>query len=112
MKNLHRNKENRFEWRLNIDGIEPNLDEMFDAIDTQEQFEKPTLFIKGGASDYILLEDYELIRENFPNAEIVVIANTSHWVHVESPEIFYQLTMGFLTGNPDWFVKNEKIEKK
>lgn len=112
LKNLHRNKENRFEWRLNIDGIEPNLDEMFDAIDIQEQFEKPTLFIKGGASDYILLEDYELIRENFPNAEIVVIANTSHWVHVESPEIFYQLTMGFLTGNPDWFVKNEKIEKK
>ncbi len=112
LKNLHRNEENRFEWRLNIDGIEPNLDDMFDAIETKGQFEKPTLFIKGGASDYILLEDYELIRKNFPNAEIVAIANTSHWVHVESPEVFYQLTMGFLTGNPDWFVKNETVEKK
>ncbi len=102
LKNLHRNAQNYFEWRLNIDGIETNLDDMFDAIQTKETFEKPTLFIKGGLSNYILLEDFDSIRENFPNAEIVTIAETSHWVHVEAPERFYQLTHGFLTGNPSW----------
>ncbi len=110
LKNVHRNRENHFEWRINIDGIEPNLDDMFDAIETSATFNKPTLFIKGGASDYILFEDYEKIRKNFPKAEIITIANTSHWVHVESPEIFFQLTMGFLTGKPDWLIDDETVK--
>ncbi len=109
LKNLHRTSQNSFEWRLNIDGIETNLDDMFDAIETGQTFGKPTLFIKGGDSDYILLEDFDDIRNNFPHAEIVTIAGTSHWVHVEAPERFYQLIWGFLKGNPTWY-KNLKEE--
>jgi len=104
LKNLHR-KGNEFEWRLYYKGIANSLTEMFDGIDTSVKFNKPTLFIKGGASDYILLEDYDQIRYNFPNAEIVTIENTSHWVHVESPEKFYQLTSGFISGTPSWYQK-------
>ncbi len=103
LKNLHRTTQNQFEWRLNIDGIETNLYDMFDAIEIGQTYRKPTLFIKGGASDYILLDDFDAIRKNFPYAEIVTIAGTSHWVHVETPERFYQLTHGFLTGNPSWY---------
>ena len=103
LKNLYRKENNTFAWRINIDGISANLDQMFDAIETLTKFEKPTLFIKGGASDYILLEDFPQIRYNFPNAEIVTIAGASHWVHVEAPEKFYQITSGFLTGSPSWY---------
>ena len=103
MKNLHRKDKNEFEWRINIHGLEKNLDQMFDAIDTIVKYEKPTLFIKGGASDYILLEDFPQIRYNFPNADIVTVAGASHWVHVEAMEVFYQLTLGFTIGNPSWF---------
>ncbi len=105
MKNLHRKEKNEFEWKIYIPGIEDNLDLLFDGIDTITKFDKPTLFVKGGNSDYILLEDYDQIRYNFPNAEIVTIADASHWVHVESPERFYQLTMGFASGNPSWYDK-------
>lgn len=108
LKNLHRNAQNHFEWRLNIDSIETNLDDMFDAIQMKETFNKPALFIKGGGSNYILLEDFGSIRENFPHAEIVTIAGTSHWVHVEAPERFYQLTHGFLTGKPTWYENLKK----
>ena len=103
MKNLHRKEKNDFEWRIYLVGLEDNLDQMFDAIDTTTKFEKPTLFIKGGASDYILLEDFDQIRYNFPNAEIITIEGASHWVHVEAMEKFYQLTMGFATGHPSWY---------
>lgn len=103
MKNLHRKEKNDFEWRIYLAGLENNLDEMFDAIDTITKFEKPTLFIKGGASDYILIEDFDQIRYNFPNAEIITIEGASHWVHVEAMEKFYQLTMGFATGQPSWY---------
>ena len=108
MKNLHRKEKNEFEWKIYIPGIEDNLDLLFDGIDTITKFEKPTLFVKGGASDYILLEDYDQIRYNFPNAEIITIADASHWVHVESPERFYQLTMGFASGNPSWYDEEKK----
>jgi len=103
LKNLHRTNKNSFEWRIYLNGLKNNLEQMFDAIDTITKFEKPTLFIRGGASDYILHEDYPQIRYNFPNAEIITIEGASHWVHVEAMERFYQLTMGFATGQPSWY---------
>ena len=105
LKNLHRKGKEEFEWRLYYEGIANSLTEMFDAIDTSIKFNKPTLFIKGGASDYILLEDFDQIRYNFPNAEIITIENASHWVHVETAEKFYQLTSGFAEGTPTWYQK-------
>jgi len=113
LKNLYRTENNQFAWRININGIAQNLNQMFDAIDTLIKFEKPTLFIKGGASDYITLQDFPQIRYNFPRAEIVTIAGASHWVHVEAPEKFYQITSGFLTGNPSWYREaNDKVAKR
>ena len=112
LKNLYRTENNQFDWRINFEGIANNLDQMFDAIDTLTKFEKPTLFIKGGASDYITLKDFPQIRYNFPNAEIVTIAGASHWVHVEAPEKFYQITSGFLTGNPSWYREADDIVAK
>lgn len=112
LKNLHRTSQNTFEWRLNIDGIEPNLNEMFDGIELEETFNKPVLFIKGGASDYIVLEDFPHIRKNFPNAEIITIDGTSHWVQVEAPERFFQLTSGFMNGNPSWYNPVEQGTKR
>lgn len=111
LKNLHRKEKDEFEWRINIPGIENNLDQLFDGIDTITKFEKPTLFVKGGASDYILMDDYDQIRYNFPNAEIITIADASHWVHVESPERFYQLTMGFSSGSPSWYEDDKEGAK-
>ncbi len=98
LKNLARTENNTFEWKINFAGIKKNLDQMFDSIDTMARYRHETLFIRGGASDYILPEDFEHIRFNFPNAEIVTIEGASHWVHVEAMERFYQLTMGFITG--------------
>ena len=112
LKNLYRDANNNFSWRINIEGTAANLDKMFDSIDTLTKFEKPALFVKGGASDYITLEDFPQIRYNFPNAEIVTIAGASHWVHVEAPEKFYQITSGFLTGNPSWLKSDDDIAKR
>ncbi len=103
MKNIYRNEQNQFEWRPHLEGIEDNIDDLFDGIELHKTFDKPSLFIKGGASDYIVQEDFDAIRTNFPHAEIITIADTSHWVHVEAPERFYQLCSGFMTGNPSWY---------
>lgn len=102
LKNLHRTSQNGFEWRLNIEGIASNLNEMFDGFEVDETFEKPALFIKGGNSNYILKEDFPHIRKNFPKTEIITIDGTSHWVQVEAPNRFFQLTSGFMNGDSSW----------
>ena len=99
MKNLHWRDKETLEWRINLNGIANNLTQMFDAIETPATFNKSTLFIRGGASDYILPEDFPQIRWNFPFAEIITIEGASHWVHAEAFEQFYLITSGFLTGD-------------
>ncbi len=96
MKNLHRKGQLQFEWRLNLDAICNNLDEMFDGIEVKRPFEKPSLFIRGGASDYIIDEDIEPINQAFPNNTMHTINGASHWVHAEAPELFYNYVSEFL----------------
>lgn len=102
MKNLHWDENKQLEWRINLTAISNNLNQMFDAIEMELAFQKPVLFIRGGASDYILPEDYAPIRHSFPKAEIITIEGATHWLIAEVPEQFYLLSSGFLTGQPGW----------
>jgi len=96
MKNLHRIEGNTFEWRLYLDGILDNLDQMFDGIDALDSFEKPSLFIRGGASNYVNDGDIPGINKAFPQNTLHTIPNATHWVHAEAPELFYQYVSEFL----------------
>lgn len=82
-------------WRFNL----PVLQASYASI-TQAQrgvpFENPTLFIKGGASDYILPDYEDAIRELFPNFELKTIAGAGHWLHGEKPVEFNELVKTFL----------------
>ena len=62
----------------------------------ERSFNKPTLFIRGGRSNYIEDDDVPLIRQMFPQAEIATLPEAGHWVHVEAPEEFFQTVLNFL----------------
>lgn len=96
MKNLHRIEGKKFEWRLYLDGILDNLDQMFDAIEADEVFNKPSLFIRGGASDYIIDADIPNINKAFPDNKLFTIEGATHWVHAEAPDLFYKDVSEFL----------------
>ena len=96
LKNLYWKEKDRLDWRINFEAICDNLDELFDGIDTIDRFDKPALFIRGGLSDYIIEEDFPVIKYNFPQSEIVTIENATHWVHAEAPEKFAKLVFDFL----------------
>lgn len=57
---------------------------------------QPTLFIKGGKSDYLLREYTQETVEQFPNSKVHVISNASHWVHAEKPESVIQTIREFI----------------
>lgn len=58
--------------------------------------DKPTLFIKGALSDYILAEHTQTILEQFPQAKSFIVSNANHWVHAEKPETVIRAIKKFL----------------
>ena len=105
LKSLHRKKEtNRFEWRINARVLFDNLDEIIKGVnirwfeDRMPITNYPVLFIKGANSNYILPEDYPIIRKIYPEAEISVVPDAGHWLHAEQPQLFMDAVWKFLKG--------------
>ncbi len=101
LKNLYKNEEGFYQWKLNIRSISRNLPGLTDGVNLQSingrsfcQF--PVLFIKGEKSPYILQPDIELISEIFPQARIITVKNTGHWLHAEEPEEFIKIVKKFI----------------
>ncbi len=96
MKNLMRDKEGKFKWKMNLDIIRKNYAEINAGLETKEKFGKPTLFIKGGLSNYITQKDMPMIKKLFPKSTIATIAGAGHWVHAEAPGEFARIVIKFL----------------
>ena len=85
-----------FHWRFNLSALKQNYAELIAAPLQQGKFDGPTLFIKGGDSDYILPEHKATIMQLFPNAQAKIIQGTGHWLHAEKPAAFTKLVNDFL----------------
>jgi esterase len=101
LKNLQKNAQGQFEWKINIPSIRKNLGYLADGLDLDKlngtEFKNfPILFIKGEKSPYILEPDIDLIRRLFPLAQITTIKNAGHWLHAEEPEVFINSVKKFL----------------
>ncbi|HUK41020.1 MAG TPA: alpha/beta fold hydrolase [Candidatus Acidoferrales bacterium] len=96
LKNLARDSVRGFRWKINLDALIKNYDELTKNIPVREPSNKPSLFIRGGQSKYIQDEDFPLIKRWFPEAQIATIQNAGHWVQADAPVEFLQLVEGFL----------------
>jgi len=102
LKNLYRIGKTRLAWRLNVDAIYNNIENVFEGIESPYTSDVPALFAKGGASDYILEEDYKMISKKFPNAQFTTIKNASHWVHADAPDELCMKFSEFLAKDCDY----------
>jgi pimeloyl-ACP methyl ester carboxylesterase len=96
LKNLYYKIHGKLAWRLNLEAINQSMDRLFEGLSSENQYQGPTLFIRGGASDYITDQDIPLIESMFPRAVIKTISGASHWVHADAPEELCFLLSGFL----------------
>jgi pimeloyl-ACP methyl ester carboxylesterase len=96
LKNLGRNPDGAFFWKINLRGIAKNYPRLGEPVAATEPFTKPTLFIRGGKSNYLKPEDEPLIHELFPQSQIQTVAAASHWVHADQPEEFLRRVLDFL----------------
>lgn len=96
LKNLYWKDRSSLGWKANLEVIQENLTEIFRALDSNQPFKKPVLFIRGADSHYITDLHVLRIQELFPNARIETIDDASHWLHAEQPEKFHESVMDFL----------------
>ena len=96
IKNLARDENGCLRWKMHLEAIDRNYDKLLRGLAVERSFNKPTLFIRGGRSNYIEDDDAPLIRQMFPQAEITTLPEAGHWVHVDAPEEFFQTVVNFL----------------
>lgn len=95
LKNITKNKESgRLQWKLNAEVLYDYLDEIVSGVNKQWLADiipivaYPVTFIRGLNSNYITDDEKTLIKEVYPEAQIIDIPNAGHWLHAEQPEQF------------------------
>ncbi|WP_456439555.1 alpha/beta fold hydrolase [Psychroserpens sp.] len=99
LKNLYWIEKGQLALRINLEALKENVSEVGEALPIHSKFEKPTLFLRGDKSEYVMPNDEVLIKQHFPLAEIEIISNAGHWLHAENPVDFYEAVINFITFN-------------
>lgn len=83
-------------WTLNIEVLAAEMDKIIGFPEVSGQFDRPTLFLSGAASDYVTSDHRSIIKPLFPNARFAKIPGAGHWLHAEKPREFEQAVRVFL----------------
>ncbi len=96
MKNLYWQTPEQLAFRFNLAVFNKQINQIGTALPEDAVFNKPTLFIRGGNSNYIKDTDFDAIKKHFPLAVLETIPNVGHWLHAENPVLFFEITKTFL----------------
>jgi len=97
LKNLARQRDGKYQWRINLEALYQNVEAIAGAIPAEGVYDKPTLFIRGEHSPYIRDADVGKIKAMFPKAIFLTVKNAGHWVHAEKPEIVLKTVKKFIS---------------
>jgi len=98
MKNLSRDEQQKFEWKINLEALDANIEKMGESIQYEGQYTGPTLFIKGAKSKYYASGDEATVAKYFPNTKWVTL-DTGHWVQAENPKDFAKAVLEWVMDN-------------
>ncbi|MDW3197151.1 MAG: alpha/beta fold hydrolase [Cytophagales bacterium] len=96
LKNLHRDKEGKFSWKINLEAIEANIENVGVGLPKGYGYGGPVLFVGGSKSSYIQPEDEADIKARFPDSNVVTVEGAGHWVHAEKPAALIAHVLDFL----------------
>ena len=96
LKNLDKNPEGGFKWKLNLNAISQHLENVGAATIPEKKIEVPTLFVRGINSNYVEDDDIMEIRKQYAHSTVESIGNAGHWIHAERPEAFAKTVLDFL----------------
>ncbi len=91
-----KNSGGKLRFLFNLNAIEKNYNYLINAKITLGKYNGPSLFLKGEKSDYLVLEDFIIIKKIFPKSKILTIKKSDHWIHIDNPTDFYKEICIFL----------------
>lgn len=94
LKNIRKTPET-FEWKIAPEAIKANLPALAGWPLTNTTYPQEILFLKGGASEYILSDDIARIRQYFPKAILNTIPQASHNLHTDQPYFLTRALIDF-----------------
>ena len=97
MKSLFWKEPGQLAFRFNLEVFNKEIEQIGTALIDSQRFDKPTLFVRGGNSKYILEDDFQTIQSHFSNSKIETIPNVGHWLHAENPQLFFEIANDFLS---------------
>lgn len=95
LTNFTRNEDNKFIWRINVDGLHKGYENIASAPNGAPFYGK-SLFIRGSLSHYVKDDYFEAIYDLFPKAEIITLEGAGHWLHAEKPVEYAEMVLNFL----------------
>jgi esterase len=98
LKNLARDPDGGYRWKMNLPALVEHHGRILEAVDGEHPYEGPVLFLRGGRSGYVEEGDAPAIRALFPAARIEAVEGAGHWLHAERPDAFHDAVTGFLDG--------------
>jgi pimeloyl-ACP methyl ester carboxylesterase len=76
----------RYKWRINLDGIAANLENLTGFPTIDGHFDGQSTVIAGDLSNYVRPRDENEIHRLFPKVRIEVIEGAGHWPHADQPD--------------------------
>ncbi|WGI21943.1 alpha/beta fold hydrolase [Amylibacter sp. IMCC11727] len=89
-------EDGELRWLLNLDALKSNMNAVIGFPTLDGSFSKDTLFIRGGASDYVGTESREEVLRLFPHATLKTITGAGHWLHADKPREFMKILGEYL----------------
>lgn len=96
LTNLKRNPDGSYRWKMNLEVLMSNYNEMTKGIHADTMYNGPALFVRGGKSDYVRSTDLPHIKRLFPRFTHATIPEAGHWLHADRPQDFLSLVRAFL----------------
>lgn len=95
LKNVATRPDGSLAWTVNVPALAQSYDTIMGEVPGELEFDGPTLFIRGGSSDYLADADIPVLKNHYPQAQFVTIPGASHWVHADAPEAFLDAVRRF-----------------
>lgn len=86
----------KFSFKCNLEFIDNCYHQIMQGYQGDSVFSEPTLFIKGGNSDYITASHRNKIIKHFPNSKAKIVQGAGHWLHAEKTVAFNKIVSDFL----------------
>lgn len=99
LRNLAKSNQGNLAFKCNLSNISlcyPQIMKANKLPAEKSAYTGPTLFIKGGNSDYILPEHRKIIAELLPNSKAKIIQGAGHWLHAEKTIAFNKIVADFI----------------